>query len=345
MVQISDLSIRDYWSLYIGFDPGRQAENEISWVLVAVVFGDHAANIVTIANFKRQGFQEGVNVTLTALAVSDIGSLAAQIITNMTGSPWIRQVDWFIIKTDLGSVFFYIHGYFMRVSGVITSYAAFERCLCVAMPLKVKWFINRNVSIVVNGAAYVVLSLTLIPPFHVLYFGVKFSPEFNKTFISMYFKDIREEYMPVYYFIEHLFVPYATILVLFICTAVLIRRLNVSAKWRLARTNDVTYKERKLIAMLMTISLMFIALTVPQAALITAVHFVRSLSLDGSLFYVFTFTSSFTALLETFNCSTSIFVYYKMSSKFRSELQLMFRVFKTSDAKFNPAALNKTTSA
>ncbi|KAH9494594.1 hypothetical protein Btru_019951 [Bulinus truncatus] len=234
------------------------------------VFGI-AANVINIINFKKQGFQDGVNVTLTALAVSDLGALVSLLTTNIIVNPWYRQADMMIVKTHLFAIFFYIHEYFMRVGGVITSFAAFERCLCVVLPLKVKKIVTKNVALVVNCTIFLVISLYLFPPFNVIYFDSKFIVEVNRTLFSMFFKSNRESYMSVYYFAADMFIPYATFFTLLVCTAVLIRKLTSQTKWRQSTSNADTYKERKLFALLITISLLFISCTIPQAALTTAI--------------------------------------------------------------------------
>ncbi|KAK0067970.1 FMRFamide receptor [Biomphalaria pfeifferi] len=50
-----------------------------------------AGNVINILNFQKQGLQDSVNVTLTALAVSDIGALFFQLLVNILFNPsWKR---------------------------------------------------------------------------------------------------------------------------------------------------------------------------------------------------------------------------------------------------------------
>ncbi|KAH9499610.1 hypothetical protein Btru_074253 [Bulinus truncatus] len=205
------------------------------------------ANILNIENFRRQGFQDGINVSLAALSISDIGCLVAQIATHVFANPWLSQSDLTVVKLHLMSVISDVRFYFMRISGLITSFAAFERCF-------------------------------------ILYFDWKFVPEFNKSLLSVYFKDNREKVMTIYYYIAELLLPYGTISFLVVCTSILIRKLKKNAMWRRQSTSTAAnYKERKLVVMLSTISLIFIACTIPEAAMNTAVSIARSLAIDGPL--------------------------------------------------------------
>ncbi|KAK0067969.1 FMRFamide receptor [Biomphalaria pfeifferi] len=87
------------------------------------------ANIVTIIIFIKNGIVDSVDVTLAALAISDIGALITSQFYNIMINPWSLSVQFpFETFEVVTLVSFFPHGYFIRVSGLITSYAAFERC-------------------------------------------------------------------------------------------------------------------------------------------------------------------------------------------------------------------------
>ncbi|KAH9502193.1 hypothetical protein Btru_070355 [Bulinus truncatus] len=88
-------------------------------------------NIATILNFAKQGLHDSVNITLTSLAACNIGSLIFLM---------MKDVFWgyvyMPISPSASVLFIYPNRYFTRVGGCITTFAAFERCLCVVLPLK-----------------------------------------------------------------------------------------------------------------------------------------------------------------------------------------------------------------
>ncbi|KAK0064179.1 neuropeptides capa receptor [Biomphalaria pfeifferi] len=46
-----------------------------------------AANIVKLPLFRKLGYQDGVNVTLTALAISDLGGLVFELVYSVLMTP------------------------------------------------------------------------------------------------------------------------------------------------------------------------------------------------------------------------------------------------------------------
>ncbi|KAK0067979.1 FMRFamide receptor [Biomphalaria pfeifferi] len=149
-------------------------------VLISMVEID--ANVINILNFQKQGLLDSVNVTLTALAVSDIGALFFQLLVNILFNPLWRRVQLpFSSSSVLAMVFFYPQGYFIRVNDFITAFAAFERCLCVVLPMDIKRIITRNVAIVANTIFYIVLLLYLYPEHSVVYMDFMNIPDLNRT--------------------------------------------------------------------------------------------------------------------------------------------------------------------
>ncbi|KAK6987245.1 neuropeptides capa receptor [Biomphalaria glabrata] len=289
------------------------------------------ANIINIFNFKRQGFQDGVNVTLFSLALCDTGALLAQQLSNILISPWVGEYDLFMLKSHLFVLTFYVNGYFIRVSGVLTSFLTFERCLCVVWPLKVKRVLTTRTAFVVNTVTASVFILYLFPPFSVTTIDWILVPTPNKSILALQFKSNRHSVMTIYYFIADQFVPYATILLLILCTITIVTKLRSKLKWRQSTSSagggasgSVTNKEGKVVTMLINISVIFIICLLPQSTLNTAMGFVPGLKVDGVYFNIFKLCYSFTSLLETVNCSVSILVYYKMSTKYRQEFWTLF---------------------
>ncbi|KAH9505288.1 hypothetical protein Btru_059170 [Bulinus truncatus] len=62
-------------------------------------------NVINVINFSRQGFTDSVTVSLTALAVSDIGALVTQQGFNIISSPWLSRADLDVSVFDVMAVF------------------------------------------------------------------------------------------------------------------------------------------------------------------------------------------------------------------------------------------------
>ncbi|KAI8775511.1 neuropeptides capa receptor [Biomphalaria glabrata] len=293
------------------------------------------ANIINMINFKRQGFQDGVNVTLFSLAICDAGALVAHQFSNILFSPWIGEYDLFMSKMNLFINIFYFNGYFVRVGGLLTAFMNCERCASVVWPLKVKGVLTSETAVLANVIIAGLSILYLVPPFYVVEFDLMFIPSLNRSILAEYYISNRHEVMTVYYFIADQFVPYGTMLVLILCTITIVTKLRSKLRWRQSasraggyNSRNITLKEHKVIKMLVTISVIFIVCLLPQSTLNVAMGVVPGLKGDGIYMNIYKVCYSFTSLLESINCSVSIIVYYNMSTRYRQIFCEMFEPFK-----------------
>ncbi|KAK0067984.1 FMRFamide receptor [Biomphalaria pfeifferi] len=82
-------------------------------------------NLANIVIFTKEGYQDNVNITFSALAMIDIGALLLQMAVSVLNSPiWNDQDVPFLSAATLCTQFFYPRQYFIRVSGVITAFAS-----------------------------------------------------------------------------------------------------------------------------------------------------------------------------------------------------------------------------
>ncbi|KAI8786132.1 FMRFamide receptor [Biomphalaria glabrata] len=292
-------------------------------------------NVLNIANFAKDGMEDTVSITLSALAVSDVGALVVQMFINVLSNSFWTDVDHpFLTMSILSALLVYPREYFVRVSGLITVFASFERCLCVVTPLRVKRIITRNVAITVNTSIFIVLLLYLYPTIAFIYFDWGVDSRRNRSVIVVFYRDNAESVFTVSYAVADLFLPYCTFFLLILSNMVIVTTLKSKSKWRQSVTGSrfshdsnkgmISTKEKKLVVMLVKISTIFIGCLFPQSALFTAVGLVREMKLNGLYFDLTRMVYSFTFLLETINCSVNIIVYYSMSSKFRKRIQLWF---------------------
>uniref|UniRef100_A0A2C9L3S7 G-protein coupled receptors family 1 profile domain-containing protein n=1 Tax=Biomphalaria glabrata TaxID=6526 RepID=A0A2C9L3S7_BIOGL len=301
-------------------------------------------NVFTIRNFYKQGFHDTVSVTLTALALSDIGALVTQQGYNILINPWLSRMELDFSLYDMVAVFFfYPNGYFIRVSGLITAFASFERCVSVTLPLKVRLLFSRKVVLIVNVLIFFLISIYLFPLYY--FYCVEFvylvNPLTNRTIYTLIYRENADIVLHVSYLLIDLAVPYFTFLVTTVSTVVIVVQLRSKAKWRSAvvsgktqgEKSDALLKEKRTSVMLVTVSLIFIVCLIPHSAVLTALSLVRELKLGGAYFNIAFLCYTFTFLMETINCSVSILVYYKMSTKFRTTAQEMLKVCKRTDLK------------
>ncbi|KAH9490139.1 hypothetical protein Btru_042477 [Bulinus truncatus] len=193
-------------------------------------------NVINILNFAKQGLKDTVNVTLTTLAVSDIGSLLLKLLIHILVSPFWSDGGLPFSSSAITLMFFFPQGYFLRVSGYITAYAAFERSLCVLLPLKVKTIISRKVAVAANCGICIVLLAYLFPVYYASYVDFRYFPRTNRSLLTICYRSNAAFVYKVNYFFNDLALPYISFLILILCTAFIITSLKSKAKWR----NSVT---------------------------------------------------------------------------------------------------------
>ncbi|KAI8752924.1 FMRFamide receptor [Biomphalaria glabrata] len=293
------------------------------------VFGI-VSNVVNIRLFQKQGYQNVVNITLTALAVSDIGALTNLLVYINVYNPFMNAGVTVISQFSIAYVAFYMHEYFIKVSSVITAFAALERCLCVALPLKTKRMLTRKLTVLVIATIYGLLSAYILCTFLPYNLDCVALPGTNRTQLSLVLNHYRDELFPISYYITDLLLPYCVFTSLIASAATIFTKLRSKAKWRqsISSARDGHSKEIKSARLFMVVSFVCILLLLPHCVWFSVVAFVRELNVDGKYSFIDFIALSFTVVLESLNCSISIFIYYKMSSKYRTELKKMFRLTK-----------------
>ncbi|XP_005092880.1 growth hormone secretagogue receptor type 1-like [Aplysia californica] len=285
-------------------------------------------NAINIIVFRKQGFKDTVNITLFGLAISDIGGLMSLIWLSICFNPWFTNAD---LPFDTEEIQYVTAGWphtcFTRITGWITAFVTFERCLCIAMPLKVKTIITpRRTTFVVVGIYSIVIS-GVVPAFYSIRLGPKFYQSKNVTKIGLL-------YIPNGVHIENVAVlvniipQYVSFLVVIVCTIILVRNLTLKSKWRKstsnsAQQNSLSNRDKKVVSMIILISSIFMACFLPSAVnqiiMIVSVEY----SIYGINRNLFLLSWSICKSLEAVNSAVNIFVYYNMSSRYREILDEM----------------------
>lgn len=220
------------------------------------VFGI-VSNVVNIRLFQKQGYQNVVNITLTALAVSDIGALTNLLVYINVYNPFMNADVTVISQFSIAYVAFYMHEYFIKVSSVITAFAALERCLCVALPLKIKRMLTRKLTVLVIATIYGLLSAYILCIFLPYNLDCVALPGTNRTQLSLVLNHYRDELFPISYYITDLLLPYCVFTSLITSAATIFTKLRSKAKWRqsISSARDGHSKEIKSARLFMVVSL------------------------------------------------------------------------------------------
>ena len=291
------------------------------------------ANIITIKVYRKLGYADSTNISLTALAISDLGASITTIACVL--AVFLPTIPNLPITVDIFYPFAAApHVDFVRCSALITTFLSVERYLCVSFPLKIKSIITPRRTLVAMVLS--VIAVFGLWPLAVLKnpLGWKFYPELNRSLFSVipYTDPIIGTLFLGDMMYTSIVLPILTFSMVFITTILLALSLRRNKAWRDANKSLPTAvsstgenKEAKALKMVMAIATVFIISCVPFSVHIIVQMVVPEFSLTGRYAYLYYVTGMMFLMVDGINCSANIVIYYNMSTKFRQATQNMFR--------------------
>ncbi|XP_059164112.1 uncharacterized protein LOC131947045 [Physella acuta] len=285
-------------------------------------------NTVNIVIFLKQGLQDSVNISLFSLAISDILSLISFGILALWVSPIYVYSELDVISGEfeyiVGGMF---HSTMTRITGWITAFITLERCLCVAIPLKVKSILTIKRVAICMVSVFLIVFISYMPLFYTNQIVWKFFPLFNRTMLGITFTPDRA-LIDFFVFLFHTVIStFGSFIAVLICTITLVIELKQKTKWRKQATmtssvkpgeaKSISSKEIKVIRMIVLLSTAFIISSTPTMAFTIWSIADQSFTAVGYNRNIFNVSFSFIFLIEALNSSISMLVYYTMSTKFK----------------------------
>ncbi|XP_059151494.1 uncharacterized protein LOC131937835 [Physella acuta] len=140
------------------------------------------ANIINIMVFLKQDLSKTVNVNFLALCVADLGSSVFMFWESVLYNPYLQKSGIPIGLEDLVYLTAALpSAVFSRISTLIHVYITLERCLCIAMPLKIKEIFTPNQSITTMAGIYLLSTLSILPMYLSGYLELSINPTTNTT--------------------------------------------------------------------------------------------------------------------------------------------------------------------
>ncbi|KAI8779117.1 G-protein coupled receptor [Biomphalaria glabrata] len=288
-------------------------------------------NIINIAVFSKQGMKSTVNISFTALSVSDL--------INVILTEWacigsylllLNSPDVIILPNEIN----YLTGAFphvcvTRITAWITVYMTAERCLCIALPFKVKRLITQKRTVLAIATIYLLNILLMVP--ELLYYKIdwKFSTLFNTTKVGIVVNKSNSQFQGISFLLFTLALIISFILVI-ILTLILIFQLNKMSKWRSGSQNTdeqprrLFLKDRVAVRTVLIVACVLIVTFFPNFVLCWLSFILPGFSINGQFSELYLDFASFVALFDAINASTSAFLYYSMNSTYRKTLREMF---------------------
>ncbi|GFR60775.1 chemosensory receptor B [Elysia marginata] len=343
-IDMTSESTTPYFFAFLDSKKRKIAEIVMDYVLI---FGISVIGVITntlvILVYTKQGFRESVAVSMTTISLWDLVKCIAGIMNTFSGilsliDPVAAQ-SWQNITT---AVFNYLISFSTYVTSTLAAYVAVERCLCVTIPLKVKWLLTPRVTLF----SCVIISVGVFGCFAIV-FGVydivwEWDASLNAT-VALYRKSdfyIRHEGpLFAYYNLSGTLWPIASFVVILIATIIIVVKLKEGSKFRFnnpgmvmsadqsgkkgqqAQTNQ--RRDRQVVKMLLVIIIIYIACLAPRIAHYLAKYFIYDFYFLRRQHHLFEFCVYIVIGSDAVNGAVNFFVFYRMSSSFRTTFRAM----------------------
>ncbi|KAK6972907.1 neuromedin-U receptor 2 [Biomphalaria glabrata] len=305
--------------------------NDILVSLISV-FGV-SANIMNIIIYIKLGTVDTSNLSFLVLSTSDLFTLIAGLLYNIFCFPIVNNIpDLTFEPLAIGYITAaWPRAVFSKMTCCVTVFITIERCLCIISPLKVKTILTTAST--QSVLAILLVFCVLVNYMHVytgsMYLQYNTRPPTNKSVLGLGFG---ANYLSVNEISGYLNTSTFTLLffILICSTALLVYKLWQKSNWRgtLSCSRSSTFEELSRREKTVCVTVAVLAAFLVLAYLPYTINCILSAVVENGLengkynntlqmFWIVSFT------FETINSSTSIFVYYKMSSQYRKMFHIV----------------------
>ncbi|XP_035828880.1 G-protein coupled receptor 39-like [Aplysia californica] len=333
------------WRTLLVSDDTRAFFELLNYVIIVDVvctFGV-LSNILNIVVFVKLGLKDTVNIAFSGSPKTDLGSVLSLLWASVCRNPLLlaweggkaRQLDYLGVQYLTAS---WPQGVFFRVIQFITGFLGGEKGLGVAFSPQasragecfqpearpVKSLVTPRRTKLAVLTIYVTMLSAVIPAFCSMHFRQTVDLETNTTLLRLVYITPDGQALEGISFAINNFCLLTSFLIVVTCTAILVRKLTVKTKWRMqTASGDVDKKEaiarkdEKVVKMVVIICVVFVVCYSLSSVNMALMLFLPDYSVVGPYRNIFQVVWSFIDTLEGVNSSVNIFVYFKMSSKFR----------------------------
>ncbi|CAG5126536.1 unnamed protein product [Candidula unifasciata] len=249
-----------------------------------VSFIGSVCNIVNVVVFIKQGLTEPVNISLLGLSLSDLGALVTLVWMSVCFNPLFANSG---IGFDSVRVQYLTAGWphvcFARITSWITAFITFERCLCISMPLKVKTIITPKRTTCTIVCIFAAMLSSTCPVYYAIRLGTVYDFSTNTTLTSLVYRSngIQIENMS---FAINFAAQLSSFVLVIVCTVILVQTLRRKSRWRKhsANKDTVTQRDKRLIKMIISLSIVFIICFLPSAVNLVVMMLIPEYSITGT---------------------------------------------------------------
>lgn len=296
-------------------------------------------NSLNMAVFIKIGLKDSMSVGLFALSFTDLAVVATTLARNICDAlKYLYQES----PVDLHSISYQAFGWTRTctflISCWITALLSVERCFCVVSPFRVRQLFTRTRCTVVIATIYVVHAGVYLP----VYIGERFEkvnvtsskPTTNLTVrhervIIRLISTISKETEFIIDIISSFLLSLISQIIILVCTVWMIYALRISSSIRnpeshtsnsqgrklRTKLQKLSYKERKLVSVVLILSVMSIVCCIPKFITVFANY------VTPETLYVYEILTHWmwhtSTLVGTFSCSFSFIVYFRLGSNYK----------------------------
>lgn len=171
------------------------------------------------------------------------------------------------------------------------------------------------------------LTVCQAPVFFVNELGWKFFPDRNQTVLGLVQTTNRDAVESISYMINNVLLNYLASIITIACTAILTVQLQNHAKWRkaAATSNNQSNQNKTVAKLVVVVSAIFIICLIPNSVIFVVWSLFPEYSFTGENRDITFVIGGIGVILESVNSSVNIFVYYRMSTKYREQFQKTFK--------------------
>lgn len=187
---------------------------------------------------------------------------------------------------------------------------------------QVKSLLTTKRIAVVIVCVYIILTSCNAPVYVVSSLGMKYFPDRNKSMLGVVYTSGGQTVEKYFFAINNAFVPLSSFVIIIICTVILVFKLSRANKWRKKSSvslqgDGASSRNQKVSSMVVMISTLFIVCFIPLSFLFIVMSLFPELSFDGREKNLLLTIGGCIVIMESINSSSNIFIYYKMSTKYR----------------------------
>ncbi|KAK6978870.1 tetratricopeptide repeat protein 19 mitochondrial [Biomphalaria glabrata] len=189
-------------------------------------------NLMNIFILCKQGLKDSINISLLGLAMSDLGSVVTLVWMSICFNPFFRYSSIPFESVDIQYLSAgWPHVCFARITSWITAFITFERCLCVASPMRVRQIITPRRTTVVLIVIFLVMLGSVSPVYYAIHISSFFHASRNLSLEGLVYSldGATVEYVSFSISVSAQLSSFALVI---ICTLTLIANLLEKSRWR-----------------------------------------------------------------------------------------------------------------